>query len=73
MRNTSVILLTRWTEWDIDLEAFADQGVDLTNINTITIGFGMKNSPGMGGSGKMYFDDIRIRSAPLRTGSTTEQ
>jgi hypothetical protein len=54
-----------WTQWLIDLQAF--QGVTLTNINTITIGFGTKNSPAAGGSGKMYFDDIRLyrpRSAP---------
>ena len=49
-----------WTEWVIDLQAFADQGVDLTNVNTITLGFGTKNSPAAGGSGKMYFDDIRL-------------
>ncbi|UCE47287.1 MAG: hypothetical protein JSW47_16990, partial [Phycisphaerales bacterium] len=50
----------RWTEWEIDLQAFADQGVDLTNVNTITIGFGTKNAPAAGGSGKVYFDDIRL-------------
>ncbi len=47
-----------WNEWVIDLQAF--QGVNLTNVNTITIGFGTKNSPAAGGSGKMYFDDIRL-------------
>jgi len=48
----------RWTEWVIDLQVF--QSVNLTNVNTITIGFGTKNSPAAGGSGKMYFDDIRL-------------
>jgi hypothetical protein len=52
--------IPRWTQWVIDLQAFADQGVNLTNVNTITIGFGTKNSPAAGGSGKMYFDDIRL-------------
>jgi hypothetical protein len=47
-----------WTEWIIDLQAF--QGVTLTNVNTITIGFGTRNSPAAGGTGKMYFDDIRL-------------
>jgi hypothetical protein len=47
-----------WTEWVIDLPAF--QGVTLTNVNTITIGFGTKGSPAAGGTGKMYFDDIRL-------------
>ncbi|MFH1718641.1 MAG: hypothetical protein ABIF19_14900, partial [Planctomycetota bacterium] len=50
----------RWTEWVIDLQAFGDQGVALTNINTITIGIGTKNSPAASGIGTMYFDDIRL-------------
>ncbi len=49
---------TGWTEWVIDLQAF--QGVTLTNVNTVTIGFGTKGSPAAGGAGKMYFDDIRL-------------
>jgi len=47
-----------WKEWIIDLQAFA--GVNLTNVNTITLGFGTKNSPALGGTGTMYFDDIRL-------------
>jgi len=47
-----------WTEWVIDLQAF--QGVTLTNVNTISLGFGTKGSPVAGGSGKVYFDDIRL-------------
>ncbi|MHC4626224.1 MAG: LamG domain-containing protein, partial [Planctomycetota bacterium] len=47
-----------WTEWVIDLAAF---GVDLTNVNTITIGVGTRNAPSpSGGAGAMYFDDIRL-------------
>jgi hypothetical protein len=50
---------TRWTEWVIDLTEFA--GVDLTNVNTITIGFGTRGSPAAsGGTGTMHFDDIRL-------------
>jgi hypothetical protein len=49
-----------WTEWVIDLQEFADQGVDLTNVDTITIGFGTKDSPAAGGTGQMLFDDIRL-------------
>jgi hypothetical protein len=51
-----------WAEWVIDLQEFADQGVDLTNVDTITIGFGTKNpgAPGPGGTGEMLFDDIRL-------------
>ena len=57
--------VTTWTEWRIDLQAFANQGVDLTNLDTISIGFGDKNNPQAGGMGVMYFDDIRLyRPAP---------
>jgi len=45
-----------WTEWNIPLQAFADQSVNLTNVNSITIGL----SSVTGGTGKMYFDDIRL-------------
>jgi hypothetical protein len=50
----------RWTEWSIPLQAFADQGVNLANVNTISLGLGNKNNPVSGGSGTMYFDDIRL-------------
>ena len=49
---------TGWNQWVIDLAEFA--GVDLTNVNTITIGIGTQNSPAAGGTGTMYFDDIRL-------------
>ncbi|MBL7188035.1 MAG: hypothetical protein ISS70_17070, partial [Phycisphaerae bacterium] len=52
--------VAKWTEWVIDVQASADQGVALTNVNTITIGFGTKNAPVAGGTGKVYFDDIRL-------------
>ena len=47
-----------WNQWVVDLTEFA--GVDLTNVNTITIGIGTKGSPAAGGTGAMYFDDIRL-------------
>ncbi|KPK34751.1 MAG: hypothetical protein AMJ65_17950 [Phycisphaerae bacterium SG8_4] len=49
-----------WTRWTIDLEQFASQGVDLTNVDSIGIGFGDKNNVQAGGSGKMLFDDIAL-------------
>jgi len=47
-----------WNQWVIDLAGFA--GVDLTNVNTVTIGISTKGSPAAGGTGTMYFDDIRL-------------
>ena len=62
--NPDATRLVVWSEWTIPLQAFADQGVDLTDVNTISIGFGNKTNPEAGGSGKMLFDDIRLYPAP---------
>jgi hypothetical protein len=60
--DASATQITGWNEWIIDLTEFA--GVDLTNVNTITIGFGTKGSPtASGGSGTVFIDDIRLYRA----------
>jgi hypothetical protein len=60
--------ITTWTEWVISLQAIADQGINLTNVDRIAIGLGTRGNQTIpGGAGKMYFDDIRLyqpRSAP---------
>jgi hypothetical protein len=45
-----------WTEWNIDLTRFTDQGVNLSNVTSITLGLRSVT----GGSGMLYFDDIRL-------------
>ncbi|MHC4536009.1 MAG: LamG-like jellyroll fold domain-containing protein [Planctomycetota bacterium] len=63
--NPDAAQLGTWTQWNIDLARFADQGVNLTNVNTISLGLGNKSNPLAGGTGIMYFDDIRLyRPAP---------
>ncbi len=63
--NPNAAQIEAWTEWTIDLQGFADQGVNLANVNTIAIGLGNKKNPVAGGSGTMYIDDIRLyRPAP---------
>ncbi|MFB0553144.1 MAG: hypothetical protein ACETWQ_07500, partial [Phycisphaerae bacterium] len=62
--NPNAAQVDTWTEWNIDLQTFADQGVNLTNVNTISLGLGNKNNPLAGGSGMMYFDDIRLYPPP---------
>ena len=53
--------IAEWTEWNIDLQEFANQGINLSNVDKISIGFGDKNNPQAGGgAGTMYFDDIRL-------------
>jgi hypothetical protein len=51
--NPDAALATAWTEWTIDLTRF---GVNLANVNSITLGL----SSVTGGTGVMYFDDIRL-------------
>jgi hypothetical protein len=58
--NPDAAQIATWTEWRIDLQKFAAQGVNLANVNTITIGFGDKNNLQAGGSGMVFFDDIRL-------------
>jgi hypothetical protein len=49
-----------WTQWDIALKEFGDGGVVLTDVSKLTIGFGGADNPQPGGSGLVYFDDIRL-------------
>jgi len=50
-----------WTEWVIPLQAIADQGIILTNVDKIAIGLGTKGNMTVPcGSGKMFIDDIRL-------------
>jgi hypothetical protein len=58
--NPDAALRTSWTQWDIDLTSFADQGVNLANVTSITLGLGNRANPTAGGAGMMYFDDIRL-------------
>jgi len=38
--DPSALQISDWTEWLINLKQFSDGGVNLTNVNTISIGFG---------------------------------
>ena len=60
------IKTAEWQEWNIDLNDFTDTNpsLDLTNTAKIYIGFGDRSSPVQGGTGEVYFEDIRLY--PLR-------
>ena len=59
--DPAAALIDTWTEWVIPLQAFADQGVNLINIDRIAIGLGTKGNMTIpSGSGKMFIDDIRL-------------
>jgi len=50
-----------WTEWRVPLQALADQGINLSNVDKIAVGLGSKSDlAAPGGSGMMYIDDIRL-------------
>jgi hypothetical protein len=54
-------MIRSWTQWIVPLQAFADQGIDLTNVDKIAIGLGSKAGVvAPGGSGTLYVDDIRL-------------
>ncbi len=54
-----------WSQWRIPLQRFADQGINLRNVDKIAIGLGSKSGvASAGGSGTLYLDDLRLyRSA----------
>jgi hypothetical protein len=49
-----------WAQWRIPLQAFADQGINLSNVDKIAVGVGSKGGVAVGGSGTLYIDDIRL-------------
>ncbi len=50
-----------WTEWQIDLSEFANQGVNLAEVDKIAVGLGATGDPAAaGGSGTMFIDDITL-------------
>ena len=59
--DANAALTLGWTKWVIPLQTFAEKGIDLSDVDKIFIGLGSKaNLAAPGGSGTMYFDDIRL-------------
>jgi len=53
--------INTWTQWVIPMQALADQGITLTNVDKIAIGLGTKGNMTIpGGAGKIFIDDIRL-------------
>ncbi len=50
-----------WKQWIVPLQAIADQGINLSNVDKIAIGLGTTgNAAAPGGSGTLFVDDIRL-------------
>ncbi len=58
--DPSAVQLSRWIQWSVPLQAFADQGINLTNVDQIAVGLGSKAGTSTNGSGTIYIDDIRL-------------
>jgi hypothetical protein len=58
--DPNAVLINDWTLWRIDLQEFTDKGVNLNNVSSMTIGFGNKENPTVGGDGLVFIDDIRL-------------
>ncbi|UCG46920.1 MAG: hypothetical protein JSU94_15640 [Phycisphaerales bacterium] len=57
--DTAAAQAKSWTEWRIPLIQFSSQGVNLTDVNEVSLGFGTRgNATTPGGSGLVFFDDI---------------
>jgi hypothetical protein len=52
-----------WQQWDIPLQVFADDSVDLNDVVAMEVGFGDRTNCHRepGGFGVMYIDDIALR------------
>jgi hypothetical protein len=56
--DPNTIKFSEWQVWRIELTDFT--GVNLANIKKFYLGFGDRNHPVAGGTGTVYFDDIRL-------------
>jgi hypothetical protein len=59
--NANAAQVASYTEWVILLSTFTGQGTSLTNVTSVTIGFGTPgNTTVAGGTGTAYIDDVRL-------------
>jgi hypothetical protein len=58
--DANAALAADWTAFSVPLQDFADQGVNLGSVNSLSVGFGDKNNRIAGGRGMVFIDDIRL-------------
>jgi hypothetical protein len=59
--DSSVLVTTAWTAWDLPFGRLTADGVDVAAIERIIIGLGNRENPQPGGAGLLYIDDLRVR------------
>jgi hypothetical protein len=60
--DTNALAEESWHEWNIELADFDACGVSLANVSRIHIGTDDWHNPAAGGTGTLYFDEIRVHS-----------
>jgi len=71
--DPNAVRIDTWTEWIIPLQTFTNQGIDLSDVDRIAIGFGTRGNLTIPcGRGKMYFDDIRLYRPRLAVSDALE-
>ena len=58
--DLSAATVRSWTQWLVPLQAFTDQGINLSNVDKVAIGLGSQGGAAAGGTGTIYIDDIRL-------------
>jgi hypothetical protein len=58
--DAALVSAAQWTEWKIPLSQFADAGVNLAKVKTLSLGVGDKANPAAGGTGVLFVDDIGL-------------
>jgi hypothetical protein len=59
--DAGIATVRSWTSWRIPLQTFADQGINLSDVDKIAIGLGTQaGATSSGGTGTVYVDDIRL-------------
>jgi len=58
--NTATQKYQEWVPFEVDLQSFIDQGVDVSHVTDLAVGVGDKTDPANNeGTGLIYLDDIR--------------
>jgi hypothetical protein len=58
--NPTAVQSSKWVQWAIDLQAIADQGINLSSIKNLTVGVGNRTAAAPGGEGTIFIDDIGL-------------
>ena|GEM_PF-1889537 len=58
--DPEAVQIGTWQEWNIELTQFSGAGVNLAAVKKMYIGVGDRDNPQPGGTGTLYFDDIRL-------------